>query len=705
MKAQWLAGLALGVGMVLGVGGGAFDAHAQGDAAARAAAAAKKVDGSFIRSNAAKTPDWPSVGLDYAETRYSRLSQIDTGNVKQLGLVWSYNLESTRGVEATPLVVDGVMYVTASWSVVHAIDARTGQKIWTFDPQVDRSKGFRGCCDVVNRGVALWQGKVYVGAYDGRLIALDAATGQKVWEKNTIEGQSGSYTITGAPRVFKGKVIIGNGGAEYGVRGYITAYDAATGEQKWRWFTVPGDPSKPFEDASMEKAAKTWDPDGKWWQAGGGGTVWDTMAFDPELNTMYIGTGNGSPWSHRKRSPKGGDNLYLASIVALDPDTGKYKWHYQETPGDNWDYTSTQPMILADVKIGGKARKVILHAPKNGFFFVIDRTNGQFISAKNFVKVNWASGYDSKGRPIEIAAARDVTKPYDAIPGPFGAHNWHPMSFNPQTGLVYLPAQHVPLNLMDDKDWKFNESAPLRPHSDMGWNTAKFVNAEPPKSKPMGRLVAWDPVAQKEAWGVEHVSPWNGGTLTTAGNLVFQGTADGRFVAYDARNGKKLWEKATGTGVVAAPVTYEVDGRQYVSIAVGWGGVYGLAARHTDRKGPGTVYTFALDGKAETPAFVAYQQSKLLQGVPYDKKLVAEGTALYVSNCAFCHGVPGVDRGGNLPNLGYLDPAYIEHLDKFIFKGPATSRGMPDFTGKLSMEDVEKIKAFIQGTADAVRPK
>ncbi len=705
MKAQWLAGLALGVGMVLGVGGGAFDVHAQGDAAARAAAAVKKVDGNFIRSNAAKTPDWPSVGLDYAETRYSRLNQIDTGNVKQLGLVWSYSLESTRGVEATPLVVDGVMYVTASWSVVHAIDARTGQKIWTFDPQVDRSKGFRGCCDVVNRGVALWQGKVYVGAYDGRLIALDAATGQKVWEKDTIEGQSGSYTITGAPRVFKGKVIIGNGGAEYGVRGYITAYDAATGEQKWRWFTVPGDPSKPFEDASMEKAAKTWDPDGKWWQAGGGGTVWDTMAFDPELNTMYVGTGNGSPWSHRKRSPKGGDNLYLASIVALDPDTGKYKWHYQETPGDNWDYTSTQPMILADVKIGGKARKVILHAPKNGFFFVIDRTNGQFISAKNFVEVNWASGYDSKGRPIEIAAARDVTKPYDAIPGPFGAHNWHPMSFNPQTGLVYLPAQHVPLNLMDDKDWKFNESAPLRPHSDMGWNTAKFVNAEPPKSKPMGRLVAWDPVAQKEAWGVEHVSPWNGGTLTTAGNLVFQGTADGRMVAYNAKSGEKVWETPTGTGVVAAPATYMVDGKQYVSVAVGWGGVYGLAQRATERQGPGTVYTFAVGGTARMPEFVQYRMDRLVQGVKYDPAKVERGTGLYVANCVFCHGVPGVDRGGNIPNLGYMNSAFIENLDKFVLKGPAMARGMPDFTGKLSMEDIEAIKAFIQGTADAVRPK
>jgi PQQ-dependent dehydrogenase (methanol/ethanol family) len=362
--------------------------------AERAASATKKVNGSFIRANAAKTPDWPSVGLDYAETRYSRLDQINAGNVKQLGLVWSYNLESTRGVEATPLVVDGVMYVTASWSVVHAIDVRSGQRIWSYDPQVDKSKGFRGCCDVVNRGVALWEGKVYVGAYDGRLIALDAASGRVLWEKDTLIDHARSYTITGAPRVFKGKVLIGNGGAEYGVRGYITAYDANTGDQKWRWFTVPGDPAKPYEDASMARAAKTWDPSGKYWEAGGGGTVWDTMAFDPELNLMYIGTGNGSPWARSKRSPKGGDNLYLASIVALDPDTGAYKWHYQETPGDNWDYTSTQPMILADIQVGGKARKVILHAPKNGFFFVIDRTNGQFISAKIFVEVNWASGYE-----------------------------------------------------------------------------------------------------------------------------------------------------------------------------------------------------------------------------------------------------------------------------------------------------------------------
>ena len=684
---------------------GSAAAFAQTDPAAQAAAAVQRVDGAFIRANAAKTPDWPTTGVDYAETRYSRLDQINAANVKDLGLAWSYNLESTRGVEATPVVVDGIMYVSASWSVVHAIDTRTGNRIWTYDPQIDRSTGFKGCCDVVNRGVALWKGKVYVGAWDGRLIALDAATGKEVWHKNTFEGQKGSLTITGAPRVFKGKVIIGNGGAEYGVRGYITAYDAETGEQKWRWFSVPGDPSKPFEDESMKRAAKTWDPSGKWWEAGGGGTMWDSMTFDAELNTMYVGTGNGSPWSHKLRSPKGGDNLYLASIVALDPDTGKYKWHYQETPGDNWDYTSTQPMILADIKIAGKPRKVILHAPKNGFFFVLDRTNGKFISAKNFVPVNWASGYDKNGKPMNIAAARDGSKPHDAVPGPYGAHNWHPMSFNPQTGLVYLPAQNVPVNLMDDKKWEFNQAGPGKPQSGTGWNTAKFFNAEPPKSKPFGRLLAWDPVAQKAAWSVEHVSPWNGGTLTTAGNVVFQGTADGRLVAYNATSGEKLWETPTGTGVVAAPSTYMVDGKQYVSVAVGWGGVYGLAARATERQGPGTVYTFVVGGKAKMPEFVAQRTGQLLQGVKYDPAKVEAGTMLYVANCVFCHGVPGVDRGGNIPNLGYMDASYIENLPNFIFKGPAMARGMPDFTGKLSGDDVESIKAFIQGTADAIRPK
>jgi quinohemoprotein ethanol dehydrogenase len=663
------------------------------------------IDSAAITANTATSKDWPTYGLDYAETRFSKLNQITAENVKDIGLMWTYNLESIRGVEATPLVVDGIMYVSAPWSVVHAVDTRTGKRLWTFDPGVDREKGYRGCCDVVNRGVALYKGKVFVGAYDGRLVALDAATGTKVWEKDTVIDRKMSYTITGAPRVFNGKVVIGNGGAEYGVRGYVTAYDAETGNQAWRWFTVPGDPAKPFEDDSMAAAAKTWDPAGKYWVNGGGGSAWDTITFDPDLNMVYIGTGNGSPWNRNLRSPGGGDNLYLGSIVALNADTGKYLWHYQETPGDNWDYTSTQPMILADLTIDGAPRKVVLHAPKNGFFFVIDRTNGKFISAKNFVDVNWATGYDASGRPIEVPEARSPDKSFDSIPGPFGAHNWHPMSFNPQTGLVYLPAQGVPLNLTGEKTLVQNAQGSNKFGGTTGWNVGFSLNAEPPKNPPFGRLIAWDPVKQKEAWRAEYIAPWNGGTLTTAGNLVFQGTADGRFIAYNAKTGEKLWETPVGTGVVAAPATYMVDGVQYVSVAVGWGGVFGITQRATDREAPGTVYTFAIGGKAPLPAFTKYQIGNLLTGVKYDPAHVPEGTSIYVNACATCHGVPGVDKGGNVPNLGYVPTETITNLKDIVFNGPFKDKGMPDFTGKLTEADVVKIQAFIQGTADAIRPK
>jgi quinohemoprotein ethanol dehydrogenase len=696
--------ITLGFGLAISCGG-AIAQNATKGSAEHIKAVTSAVDSASIKANTATSKDWPTVGLDYAETRFSKLKQITADNVKDLGLKWTYNLESVRGVEATPLVVDGIMYVSASWSVVHAIDARTGKRIWTYDPGVNREIGYKGCCDVVNRGVALYKGKVYVGAYDGRLVAIDAVTGKKVWEKDTVIDHSHSYTITGAPRIVKGKVLIGNGGAEYGARGYITAYDAETGAQAWRWFVVPGDPSKPFEDASMAAAAKTWDPAGKWWVNGGGGTPWDSITYDPDLNMIYIGTGNGAPWNRNLRSPAGGDNLYLASLVALNADTGKYVWHYQETPGDNWDYTSTQPMILADIKVDGKPRKVILHAPKNGFFFVIDRTNGKFISAKNFVDVNWATGYDANGRPMEVAEARSPDKSFDSIPGPFGAHNWHPMSYNPQTGLVYLPAQGVPLNLTGEKALAQNAPAPFKYGSTTGWNVGFTLNATPPKNLPFGRLIAWDPVKQKEAWHAEYVAPWNGGTLTTAGNLVFQGTADGRFIAYNATSGEKLWETPTGTGVVAAASTYIIDGVQYVSVAVGWGGVFGITQRVTDKEGPGTVYTFAIGGKAPLPEFTKYQIGNLLSGVKYDPKDVADGTAIYVEACATCHGVPGVDKGGNVKNLGYTTTENIVNLKDIVFKGPFTDKGMPDFTGKLKDEDVVKIQAFIQGTADAVRPK
>jgi len=690
--------------LLLGLAFSAPDTLAEEVTPARIKAAISAVDSAMIKANTATSQDWPTIGLDYAETRFSKLTQITSDNVKGLGLVWTYNLDSSRGIEATPVVIDGIMYQTGPWSIVHAIDARSGKKIWTFDPGVDREKGYKGCCDVVNRGVAVYKGKVFVAAYDGRLIALDAATGQKVWEKDTLIDHEHSYTITGAPRAFNGKVVIGQGGAEYGARGYITAYDTETGDQLWRWFTVPGDPSRPFEDSSMEAAAKTWDPSGKYWLNGGGGTPWDTITYDPDLNMVYIGTGNGAPWNRKIRSPSGGDNLYLASLVALNADTGKYIWHYQETPGDHWDYTSTQPMILADINIDGAPRKVILHAPKNGFFFVIDRTNGKFISAKNFVDVNWATGYDANGRPIEVAAARG-DEPFDSVPGPYGAHNWHPMSFNPQTGLVYLPAQNVPLNLTVEKTFEQNAATPGKFGGVTGWNVGFVLNGTPPKAPAFGRLLAWDPVKQKEAWRVEYPSPWNGGTLTTAGNLVFQGTADGRFVAYDATTGKSLWETPTGTGVVAAASTYLVDGVQYVSVAVGWGGVFGIADRATQLRSPGTVYTFALGGKAKLPEFVKYQTENLLEGVSYDPKQYDEGTAIYVTACATCHGVPGVDNGGNVRNLGFVPKEEIINLKDIVFNGPFKDRGMPDFTGKLKEEDIPKLQAFIQGTADAVRPK
>jgi quinohemoprotein ethanol dehydrogenase len=553
--------------------------------------------------------------------------------------------------------------------------------------------------------VALHQGKVFVGAYDGRMIALDAVTGQTVWEKDTIIDRSRPYTITGAPRVFQGQ---GHHRQRWGRVWRARLHHRLRcehGDQKWRWFTVPGDPSKPFEDASMAKAAKTWDPSGKYWEAGGGGTAWDTLTFDPQLNLMYVGTGNGSPWARSKRSPAGGDNLYLASIVALNPDTGAYVWHYQETPGDNWDYTSTQPMILADLKIGGQPRKVILHAPKNGFF-LRDRPHereahlGQELRRGELghrLRYERPAHRDGRG-PLDGQALRQHSRPVR----------------RPQLAIdVVQSADRARLSARAERAPEPDGQQELddgrqqarRAHGGLGWNVAMFANVEPPKSKPFGRLIAWDPVRQKEAWRQEQVSPWNGGTLTTAGNLVFQGTADGRFIAYNAKTGEKLWESATGTGVVAAPSTYLVDGKQYVSIAVGWGGVYGLSQRATDRQGPGTVYTFALGGTKPMPEFVKYRMDELIAGVKYDPAHVKEGTLLYVSNCVFCHGVPGVDRGGNIPNLAYMKPEFIEHLDKSVFDGPASERGMPNFTGKLSPDDVEKIKAFIQGTADAIRPK
>ncbi len=669
------------------------------------------VDTDAIIANDKGDKEWLSYGLNYGETRFSELASITTENVGQLGLAWSYDLKSIRGVEATPIVVDGVMYVTGSWSIVHALDAVTGKKLWVYDPEVDRNWGYKGCCDVVNRGVAVYQGKVFVGAYDGYLHAIDAKTGQRVWKVDTIaEGRKAgrSYTVTGAPRAVKGRVIIGNGGAEYGVRGYVTAYDVSTGKQAWRFYTVPN-PGEKQENAAMEKAVKTWDPEGSWKEAGGGGTVWDAMAYDPELNLFYIGVGNGSPWNAKMRSPAGGDNLFLSSIVALNPDNGEYVWHYQGTPSDNWDYTHTQHIIVATLPIDGKPRKVVMQAPKNGFFYVLDAATGAFISAKNFVPVSWAKGYDENGRPIENPEARDTTegKVFETIPSAYGAHNWHPMSFNPQTGLVYLPAQHVPLTVTDDPKWALNKAQSGTTMSGLGWNIGFLFDVKPPKAAPMGKLIAWDPVQQQEVWSVNHPAPWNAGTLTTAGNLVFQGTAHGTFAAYHAKSGEKLWETPVTSGVVAPPMTFERDGVQYISLAVGWGGVFGEMIRAAPNVTPGKLLTFKVGGSAALPEVVAATRLKLIEPdtVSYTEQDVQAGVGHYIANCMFCHGLPAVHNGGNIPNLAYSTEETVKNATKWVLEGASVDKGMPSFKGKLDEAQVTDIMGFVQFMADAQRKK
>ena len=422
---------------------GLFTLSSRGNASAAQARPVADVDATRLVNADREPQNWMSHGRTYSEQRFSPLRQIDANNAKQLGLTWFVDMDTAKGQESTPLVIDGVMVVSTAWSMVKAFDAKNGRVLWEFDPQVPRDTLVKGCCDAVNRGVAAWQGKIFVGTLDGRLIALNARTGKPIWSVVTVD-QTKPYTITGAPRIVKGKVLIGNGGAELGVRGYVSAYDVADGKLVWRFYTVPGDPSKPFESPALAAAAKTWT--GEWWKLGGGGTVWDSMAYDAALDLLYIGVGNGSPWNRAIRSPGGGDNLYLSSIVALRPDTGEYVWHYQETPGESWDYTATQQMILADLRIEGRLRQVIMQAPKNGLFYVLDRKTGQLISAKPFVPVTWTSGVDLKtGRPIENPGIRfgETGRPIDLLPGPLGAHNWQPMAFNPRSGLVHVPAQEI----------------------------------------------------------------------------------------------------------------------------------------------------------------------------------------------------------------------------------------------------------------------
>jgi quinohemoprotein ethanol dehydrogenase len=689
--------LALATSLVLLCGAGCRS-KSNPPAAEREAISPADVDASRLVNADQQPGNWMTYGRTYSEQRFSPLNQINDQNVGQLALAWYVDLDTRRGQEATPIVVDGVMYFTTAWSKVFAVKAATGEKLWSFDPRVPPEWAVNACCDVVNRGVAVWQGKVFVGTLDGRLVALEAASGKPVWEILTIDPRF-PYTITGAPRVVKGKVLIGIGGAEYGVRGYISAYDAASGRMVWRFYTVPGDPSQPYESPVLEKAAKTWT--GPTRKLAGGGTVWDSIAYDPDLDLVYFGTGNGTPWDRHARSPQGGDNLFLSSFLALKAETGEYVWHYQETPGDAWDYDSAESIIIADLTIDGSPRKVLLHAPKNGFFYVLDRATGKLLSAKPYAAVSWATGIDLKtGRPIENPQARYVRgKGSPVAPGPTGGHTWHSMSFSPLTRLVYLPAQET--RFLYKSDEHFQKKA-------VGYNVGvDFVGMpqQPEVKKAIlaaikGHLSAWDPVQQKEIWRVDRKTPTNGGVLSTAGNLVFEGTAQGDLEAYRADNGQKLWSADAQSGVVAAPITYTVNGEQYIAVLAGWGGVFPLAAGEVALSSGRTqninrLLAFKLNGKASLPPLPPFTPPQMK---PPESTATAatvkKGEALYQSICSLCHGDVAVS-GGVLSDLRYSRTLDNDQWFEIVLNGQLKQAGMVSFDKDLSHDDAAAIRAYV----------
>lgn len=649
--------------------------------------------------------DWAQHGNDWREQRFSTLDQINTDTVGDLGLAWSFDMYTQRGVEATPLVIDGVMYVTGSWSMVYALDARTGELKWFFDPQVDRSFLAKGCCDAVNRGVAYSGGKVIVATYDGRLIALKAGDGSVLWDVQTTDRDQ-PYTITGAPRIAQDKVIIGNGGAELGVRGYVSAYAIDSGEMVWRFYTVPGNPDDGFENEAMKRAADTWT--GKWWEWGGGGTVWDAIVYDPELDLLYIGVGNGSPWNARLRSPHGGDNLFLSSIVAVRPDTGEYVWHYQTTPGESWDYTATQHIMLAELEIDGSPRKVLMQAPKNGFFYVLDRATGELISAEKYGAVNWASHVDmATGRPVETANARVFNGENVTLPSNAGAHNWPPMAYNPDAGLVYIPTIVFPIRFLEATQQQ--DSEPGQGYWNVGFDR---MGGSPPKipnlgdiidQQFLGQLIAWDPVKQEARWKGPVVRPVLGGLLSTAGGLVFGAAGATQLKAYDAATGEELWSGYTGNAA-AAPVSYALDGEQYIAIAQGFGGGYaaegGPVAHAWKVKNMSRVMAFKLGGTAQPPAPV--QEAREMPkpaAVTADAAVLQRGEVVYHRHCGYCHG-DGLRTGGVTPDLRWASTQTHEIWDDIVRGGILRARGMVSFSEYVSEDDAEAIRQYVLAEAN-----
>lgn len=657
-------------------------------------------------ASAAALGDWPGFGGDSDETHYSPLAEITADNIDQLGLAWSMDLPLGNSVSA-PLAVDGVLYVVTGYSIVRAIDAPTGKLLWEYDPEVPEAAGDKLRQGWGMRGIAYGEGRIFVPTHDGRMIALDARDGTVVWTAQTLPRDDASF-ISGPPRYFDGKVIIGFGGGDVDdIRGYVTTLDAGTGKELWKFYTVPGNPADGFENEAMEMAAKTWA--GEWWRYGGGGTVWNAMTYDRSTNSIILGVGNGAPWNHKIRSQGQGDNLFLSSIVALDADTGTYKWHYQTNPGESWDYNASMDIQLADIEIGGKKRQVLMTAPKNGFFYVIDRVTGKLISAEPFVKVSWASRIDLEtGRPVENPDARyNDGKTFTMWPGPVGAHTWLPMAFNPKTRLVYIPAIEMATSYndvgIDRANWKRRPGAAV----DGGANPNFVVkDAGPPNGT--SSLIAWDPVAQKKVWSVPTPGIWNGGVLTTAGNLVFQGRIDGTFDAYAADTGKKVWSYAAQAPVTAPPISYSAGGRQYVTVLTGMGtsgAAFGalLPVSIDYRSQARRVLTFAIGGKATLPVS-ASEPLTPMEDPDYaaNKSLEDRGYLTYALHCAVCHGVDAIASGHapDLRNSGVpLDAAAFASV---VRDGVLVPNGMPRFH-EFGDEELASLRQYLRARAAAWR--
>ncbi|MGA9938063.1 MAG: PQQ-dependent dehydrogenase, methanol/ethanol family, partial [Candidatus Acidiferrales bacterium] len=613
---------------------------------------------------------WLTTGRDFGKSHYSPLAQIDKETVSRLGFAWGYDTHTIRGLEATPIVADGVMYASGPTGIAYALDAKTGQGIWTFDPKNNLAVNRESCCDEVNRGVAVWRGKVYVASFDGRLFALDAKTGAVVWHVDTIVDHKRGYTSTGAPQVAGSVVAIGNAGGEFDARGYVSAYDLNSGKLAWRFFTVPPAPGKPLENPELAAAQKTWDPKSDW-AMGGGGTVWGGMAYDPDLNLLYFGTGNGTFFDQSKRSPSGGDNLYISSILAINPSTGRLVWYYQEVPGDQWDYDVVQDLILADLTIDGKPRKVLMQASKDGFFYIIDRATGNVLSANKFVPVTWADHVDLKtGRPAIEADARDFRNSSNGKggfiqPSPMGGHNWNPMSYDPETGLVYIPT------IENGQTSQFSGKTYLR---------------------------AWDPIRAKAVWNVGPADWWDhAGVLSTAGGLVFQGTGSGHFRAYDAKTGELLKDIDVGTTIVAAPMSYEIDGVQYIAVMAAWGGG-GWSFAHPEaasyqRGNEGRILAFKLDGGATPIPPLIPPPGPIPQPPPLtaSAETVKHGGELFGAHCTMCH----INQPGGLaPDLKRMSPETHDAFNQIVLGGILKNAGMPPWNGVLSQADADAIHAY-----------